>query len=83
MTFAKRNYLSNMAQQGPYRQAVAEAAVALSDALDCADPQQKQDIARDLSNEVYRVLTQVQGWKPHDARFATQELTRSMREVQS
>lgn len=83
MSIARAAYLKGMENQGPHRLALATSALALAEALSGADPQEKLDIAKDLSNEVYRVLTQVMNWKPHDARFAAQELARSMRRVQS
>ena len=81
MSVARDAYLKRMAELK--RHSLAETALDLVDSYVEADAAQRQQLGRDLVNEFYRVLTQVWGWKPYEARFATQILSRSFKEVRS
>jgi len=83
MSIAKDHYLDRMAQQGHHTSALAETALALVELYQRADLQNRRDIGRNLTNEFYRVLTQVHGWAGHDARFAAQEIAKAFQEVKS
>lgn len=81
MGLTTEKYLERMAEIK--RTPLAEAALKLEEAWQASHLDQKNDFGKDLCNEFYRVLTQVRGWKPYEARFEAQHLARAFQEVKS
>ena len=83
MSIARDAYQKRMAQQGHHSEALGKTALALVELWNRADLQNRRDIGRNLTNEFYRVLTQVWEWKGYEAKAATAELNRAFKEVLS
>lgn len=81
MSIAKNAYMKRMTEMN--RERLAETALSLAEYFAESNRAQTEAMGRDLCNEFYRVLTQVKGWKPYEARFATQQLAQSLQAVRS
>jgi hypothetical protein len=77
----RANYLKRMAKLN--RTELAETSLKLADLFIESNTLQRGDLGRDLNNELYRVLTQVKAWRPHEARFACQQVSKAFQNVRS
>lgn len=83
MSIGKDHYLKKMAEQGSRRHALGLTALELVAMWILSDTTNKRDVGKELVNELYKVLTQVWGWQPYEAKAAAAELSRAFREVGS
>ena len=81
MSIAKQHYLKKMAEQGAQRHALGLTSLELVATWILSDTQTKPDVGKNLINEFYKILTQVWGWQPYEAKAAARELSRAFREV--